>query len=163
MVIEETALILKDRGFMPGDIVRRSNIRPNDPTGAQTGSRLSGAGQAGIIKSTSKWVKLRRALSTEMAVRDNEWIPVEEVIGADVLMNGDHVIFEDWVGIVEDCFQRATVETVSGGNLLMFDASSTFGGLSVGSRTNVCSTLVRVSEIGLTWFPCFLSVGSRST
>jgi hypothetical protein len=109
---------------MPGDIVRKSS-----------------GGQAGIIKSIEKQLSLSGTLTGEPL---GGWFNADSVIGYELILLGDHVIYGDWVGIVEDCMKFGRIRTRSGdgtlGLMSIADVSSISPYLTVGAPATVRSS-----------------------
>ena len=103
----ESALVLKDRGLVVGDVVKRL---PSDP-------------QSGSVIKTSTACTLC-PVYTDLPYHGSEpWphkasenelkIPEEELMFQDFQI-GDHVIYRDWVGEVMDVFEEVTVRLENG-------------------------------------------------
>lgn len=109
---------------MAGDIVRKSS-----------------GGQAGIIKSIGKQLSLSGTLTGEPL---GGWFNADSVIGYELILLGDHVIYGDWVGIVEDCMKFGRIRTRSGdgtlGLMSIADVSSISPYLTVGAPATVRSS-----------------------
>lgn len=113
--VAEELVTVVDRGFMAGDIVKLA------------GSKASA--QAGIVTQLQTMVQLERVLTGEKIA---SWIKAEDVVASARIVRGDHVVFGHWVGMVEDVFEVAMVESGAPGSLLrrVCDTGNT---LSVGS------------------------------
>ncbi|KAI5475908.1 ubiquitin-conjugating enzyme E2 O [Pseudohyphozyma bogoriensis] len=112
-VIVESDSEIVDRGFIMGDLVR--------VVGAK------GKAQAGIVTEMKTEIRLQRVLSGEKV---DEWIESEKVVASARVARGDHVAHGEWVGIVEEVFEMAMVETEEGLVRRICDIGST---LSVGN------------------------------
>ncbi|KAK4700888.1 ubiquitin-conjugating enzyme E2 O, partial [Phenoliferia sp. Uapishka_3] len=110
----ESSVRVVDRGFLSGDLVRAHG----------------GKSQAGIITNLSTQVQLERVLSGEVL---DGWFEVEEVVAACRFARGDHVVWGDWVGMIEEVFEMAMVETRDGPPRRICDTGNS---LSVGSTTD---------------------------
>lgn len=117
-IVDESAVTVTDRGFLSADIVRRTG----------------GKGQAGLITKLETRVELARVLSNE---RVEGTFDAKDVVAAARIARGDHVIYKDWIGMVEETFEMALVETKSGPPRRVCDSGST---LSVGATSEVRSS-----------------------
>lgn len=114
----ESSVTIVDRGFLLGDLVRMNG----------------GVGQAGIITSLDVSLKLQRVLSGEVL---SGWFDAKEVVAAARIGRGDHVVHGCWVGMVEEVFEMAMVESASGPARRICDTGNM---LSVGVTTDVSPT-----------------------
>ena len=115
-IVRESEVTVTDRGFLSADVVRRSG----------------GKGQAGLITKLDTRVELVRVLSNEPV---EGTFDTKEVIAASRVARGDHVVYNDWIGMVEETFEMALVETKSGPPRRVCDSGST---LTVGATSEVC-------------------------
>ncbi|GAA5967360.1 hypothetical protein JCM3765_000500 [Sporobolomyces pararoseus] len=109
-VLEKDIKIL-DRGFLRGDLVRPARKEKNTPPP----SKLKP--QAGIILELYSQVQLQRVLANEGKEEEElkeKWFDTEEFVANARLNRGDHVIFKDWVGLIEEVFEMAVLETENG-------------------------------------------------
>ena len=122
--ILETSTTLVDRGFIRGDLVRPARPR-NTPPSAQKS-------QSGTIISISSRVQLQRVLAPSET--NENWYETSDLVAAARVNRGDHVVSGDWVGIVEEVFEMALIETSNGGLRRVCDVGSN---LSVGPVSEV--------------------------
>lgn len=101
----------------------------------------SGKGQAGIITSLATSVQLRRVLTDEQL---EGWFKAEEIVAAARISRGDHVVLGHWVGMVEEVFEMAMVETRMGPPRRLCDTGNT---LSVGATTDVSGLIPRDGSV----------------
>ena len=87
--------------------------------------------QAGVITNLATQVQLQRVLS-ELPLPG--WFDVKDLVAACRIARGDHVVWGDWVGMVEEVFEMAMVETTNGPPRRICDTGNS---LSVGSTTDV--------------------------
>ena len=105
--MKEIWLVLRDRGLVVGDVVKR---QPSDP---ESGSVIRTAATCTIrpvysdlpYHGTEPWP--HRASENEVAV------PEEELQFQDFQV-GDHVIYKEWIGEVMDVFEEVTVRLGNG-------------------------------------------------
>lgn len=83
MIVPESTLSLFQREFLTGDIVKRS---------------LANIESAVVIESKSE-VRLEHVMSKQKV---EEWVPYDLLKGAMVLEARDRVIYDEWVGTVEE-------------------------------------------------------------
>ena len=113
--VPESSVTVVDRGFLAGDVVRLTG----------------GKSQAGVITNLETEVQLQRVLSDDVL---DGWFDVKDLVAACRIARGDHVISGDWVGMVEEVFEMAMVETTHGPPRRICDTGNS---LSVGSTTDV--------------------------
>ncbi|EJU00013.1 hypothetical protein DACRYDRAFT_23552 [Dacryopinax primogenitus] len=94
-LVSESDLILKDRAFRPGDIVKQ---------------HLTDV-MSGIVTETYCEVQLEHAI-TKRALQG--WIPMREVELDTEVGVGDYVIHGNWIGTVQDTFEETTCISHSG-------------------------------------------------
>ncbi|SCV71068.1 BQ2448_3830 [Microbotryum intermedium] len=107
-LVSESTVSLVNREFLPSDLVRRRG----------------GQGQAGIIVDLDISVQLQRVLhSTPSSPTDQnepdleippEWYNVKDLCAATRMSRGDHVVYQNWVGMIEEVFEMAIIETNQG-------------------------------------------------
>ncbi|KDE07879.1 hypothetical protein MVLG_01972 [Microbotryum lychnidis-dioicae p1A1 Lamole] len=111
-VVSEEIVSLVDRGFLPSDLVRKRG----------------GQGQAGTIVDLDISVQLERVIdptpssttsnSDQSDVPDHEippeWYNVHDLGPATGMSRGDHVVYQNWVGMIEEVFELAIIETEQG-------------------------------------------------
>jgi hypothetical protein len=106
-------LTLHDRAFQVGDICK-SNI-------------TVALEQSGVVTSVRMEVNLQ---STATASRKADWFPTTSLRQSACIEEGDHVVYKNWIGVVELVFEEALL-TVRGGNR-PYKVFSVEGGLGYG-------------------------------
>ncbi|GAA5927706.1 ubiquitin-conjugating enzyme E2 [Sporobolomyces koalae] len=100
----EASTELVDRGFLRGDMVRPARPRNTPPAATKP--------QAGTIIDISAQVKLERVLAPQD--RLEPWYDTKDFVAANRINRGDHVVFGEWIGLVEEVFQVAIIEFENG-------------------------------------------------
>ncbi|GAA5892596.1 ubiquitin-conjugating enzyme E2 [Sporobolomyces salmoneus] len=127
-VLESSTQIV-DRGFLRGDIVRPARA---------PGTRAPAVKpQAGIIVDIDAQVQLQRVL--EPHERLEEWYDSKLLVASARINRGDHVVYGDWVGLVEEVFEMAMIETGNGGLRRVCDVGTN---LSVGPATEAVQDML---------------------
>lgn len=105
--------------------------------------KVGGKGQAGTITKIDVQVRIMHTLS-QMPI--SGWFHSDDFVGAIAFSRGDHVVFEDWVGIVEETLEVGVVQIKGSGGKMdlrrVCDVGST-SKLVVGA-----SSAVRGSTVG---------------
>ncbi|GAA5975270.1 hypothetical protein JCM5350_000217 [Sporobolomyces pararoseus] len=135
-VLESNTRIV-DRGFLRGDLVRPARPRNTPP--------LAHKPQAGIILELSSKVQLQRVLATQQEQEEeidlkDKWFDTKDLVANARLNRGDHVIFKDWVGLVEEVFEMAVIETGNNGGFRRVCDVGT--NLSVGPATEAVQAML---------------------
>ncbi|KAK4055618.1 hypothetical protein OIV83_000164 [Microbotryomycetes sp. JL201] len=112
--VSESQVSVEDRGFMVSDLVRATD---------------DNKGQAGTIIKLDTEVKLQRVLSKEVLP---DWIKANQIVGEPRVMRSDHVSHGGWIGIVEEVFEMAQVQTRRGGPRRICDSGNA---LTVGMQS----------------------------
>ncbi|KZT57865.1 hypothetical protein CALCODRAFT_495702 [Calocera cornea HHB12733] len=94
-ILPESDIVLKDRAFRPGDVVKQS---------------LTDA-MSGIVTGTQCEVQMEHAITKQALPA---WVDVKEVELDTEVAPGDYVIYNNWVGTVQDTFEETTCVTASG-------------------------------------------------
>ncbi|GAA6004968.1 hypothetical protein JCM11491_002293 [Sporobolomyces phaffii] len=125
----ESATQLVDRGFLRGDIVR-----PARPTGTLP---LATKPQAGSIVEIKSEVELERVLEPHDKLEG--WFDTDRLVASARINRGDHVVYGEWVGLVEEVFEMAMIETGSGSLRRVCDVGTN---LSVGPATEAVKAML---------------------
>ncbi|CEQ42576.1 SPOSA6832_04405, partial [Sporobolomyces salmonicolor] len=123
----ESATSIIDRGFLRGDLVRTRRVP------GSTGPKS----QAGQIVDMQTEVQLQRVLAPQDKLEG--WFDAKELVAAARINRGDHVVHGDWVGLVEEVFEMAMIETAMGAIRRVCDTGTT---LSVGPATEAIQNML---------------------
>jgi ubiquitin-conjugating enzyme E2 O len=82
-IVPETSLVLYQREFMRGDIVKRSLFDT----------------QSAIVQSMYSEVRLEHVMTKQKL---KEWIPFQSLKSSLVVQHRDTVVFENWIGTIEE-------------------------------------------------------------
>jgi ubiquitin-conjugating enzyme E2 O len=125
--IKEQGIKIVDRGFLRGDLVKH-NSTPS---------------QSGVIVSIDSKVQLQRVLPSTSDDVDvdikGQWFDSKDLVASARLNRGDHVIFQDWVGLIEEVFEMAMLELESGQLTRVCDVGSN---LSVGKPSDLVKSML---------------------
>ncbi|RXK38456.1 hypothetical protein M231_04221 [Tremella mesenterica] len=91
-IVPESTLELIHREFSVGDVVKRSLLDT----------------KSGVILATKSQIQLEHAISHQKL---DGWIPASKVIVAVQIEKKDKVVHGPWIGIVDDVYEHALVET----------------------------------------------------
>lgn len=92
-IVPESSLVLYQRDFLKGDIVKRSLVSI----------------ESAMVIDVKTEVQLEHVISRE---RIKGWVPSEKLKSSSSLEVRDRVVFDEWIG---------TIEEVSGGSSFLFD------------------------------------------
>ncbi|GAA5879197.1 hypothetical protein JCM1840_007608 [Sporobolomyces johnsonii] len=123
----ESATSIIDRGFLRGDLVR---------TRREPGSTAPKS-QAGQIVDMQTEVQLQRVLAPHDKLEG--WFDAKDLVAAARINRGDHVVHGEWVGLVEEVFEMAMIETAMGAIRRVCDTGTT---LSVGPATEAIQSML---------------------
>ncbi|KAG8896936.1 hypothetical protein FRB99_008571, partial [Tulasnella sp. 403] len=93
-IVREEDYYIVDRSLQPGDLVKRS---VHDV-------------QSGVVLESNVEVKLEHAVSM---VQYAGWVSSDELENATEVYVGDYVVYDDWVGLVEEIFDEAIAGMIS--------------------------------------------------
>ncbi|GAA6062573.1 hypothetical protein JCM10212_004886 [Sporobolomyces blumeae] len=123
----ETDTTLIDRGFLRGDLVRPCRPKPTSLVGPPPAVPKVQAGQIVDIQSE---VQLERVLAPHDKL--DGWFDTRDLVAAARINRGDHVVSGEWIGLVEEVFEMAMIETALGIVRRVCDVGTS---LSVGPAT----------------------------
>lgn len=84
-IIPESELVLRDRDFVRGDVVKRSLDQV----------------ESGVIMQVSTEVRLVNSITGEV-VGESQWIPMKKLASSLPLEPGDKVVYNNWLGTIKD-------------------------------------------------------------
>ncbi|GAA5986419.1 hypothetical protein JCM10908_003747 [Rhodotorula pacifica] len=128
----ESSTTLIDKGFLRGDIVR--------PRCAPGASMLPPPrGQLGQIVEMKTEVQLQRVLTGSEL---EGWFDAKELVAATRVNHGDHVVYGDWIGVVQEVFEMAMIEIGETGGVVrrVCDTGNTF---SVGMASETLKQMLK--------------------
>ncbi|GAA6031154.1 hypothetical protein JCM8097_004030 [Rhodosporidiobolus ruineniae] len=133
-ILESTVSVV-DKGFLRGDIVR---LRSDAPSGSSGSKKRKPKSQVGQIVDLKTEVQLQRVITAEPLPG---WHDADDLVAAARISRGDHVVYGEWVGLVEEVFEMAMIEAGSAG--LIRRVCDTGTSLSVGSATDAIKAMLQ--------------------
>ncbi|WVN87953.1 uncharacterized protein L203_103150 [Cryptococcus depauperatus CBS 7841] len=94
-IVPELTLMLFQREFRKGDLVKRSLANH----------------ESALIVDVKTQLKLKHVITGEEI---QDWVPYEDVVNTSMIDSRDRVVYNNWVGTVKEVFEEGLVETPSG-------------------------------------------------
>ena len=81
----ESELVLKDRDFVKGDVIKRSLDQV----------------ESGVVMQVTTEVQLENCI-TGQVVADGQWVPMKKLASSLAMEPGDKVVYNNWLGTIKD-------------------------------------------------------------